>query len=176
MKRTFLLILAIAAFSYSCDKVLNFTINHTFEESFDVVLDESADTTFSEMFTIDAADNQEIANNINNISGYTITGLTLSISDYIGGDTISGAFLVSFKNSSGNQVGGTIELTVDNLAGFAASGDKADINPGQATVDAIQAELVANNAITIVVDGSVSEVPVSFKAHVFLTVDVGVSP
>jgi len=176
MKRVFLLTLTIAAL-YSCDKLLDFAINHTFEDSYEVNLPADSDTTYSQSFTFDASDNQEIEDNIDHLNGYSLKSLKLSISDYVGGDDVDGSFSFSFKNAAGNTIGdGVTTVTLENLAGWSSSGDKTDVPLTQGTIDAVQNELAANNAVTVMIAGSVTEVPVQFTAHVFLEVEVNVSP
>ena len=120
MKRFILLLLTIAAISYSCDKLADFVITHTFEDSYTVDLPASGPTTFSDEFSFDATDNQEVADNLNSISGYTVSSLKFSISEFTP-DTgiVSGTFTFSFKDSNGNPLGNTsTEVSIDNLFMF----------------------------------------------------------
>ena len=177
MKRIFLLALTVATISYSCDKVLDFAINHTFEDSYDVNLPADSDTTYSQSFTFDATSNSEIADNLDQLNGYSLKSLKLSISDYEGGDDVDGSFSFSFKNAAGNTIGDAVStVTLENLAAWSSSGEKTDIPLTQGTIDAVQSELASNNAVTVMITESVTEVPVQFTAHVFLEVEVNVSP
>jgi len=177
MKRLFLLMLTIATISYSCSKLAEFVINHTFDYSFPVDLPADGSTEFNDEVTFDATDNQEVANNINNVSGYTVTSLKFSINDFVP-DTgiVEGSFSFYFKNSSGSQIGDMTTVTVDNLFALSASGDKVDIPLSQGTIDAVQNEFGSTNKVTAVISGSVSEVPVNFIATVYLEVGIKVSP
>ena len=177
MKRIFLLMLTVAAISYSCDKLTEFFIDHTFEDSYPVDLPANGPTTYSDEFSFDAADNQDVADNINDISGYTVDKLQFSISDFVP-DTgiVSGIFSFSFKNIDGDPIGDITSLSVDNLFALSVSGDKVDVPLSQATIDAVQTEFASNNQVTAVVSGSVSEVPVYFIANVFLTIKIKVDP
>ena len=177
MKRLFLIILTVTAISYSCDKLTEFFVNHTFEDSFPVDLPANGPTTFEEEFSFDATDNQEVADNINNLSGYTVSSLKFSISDFVP-DTgiVSGIFSFYFLNSSGNQIGDMTSLSVDNLFALSASGDQVDVPLTQGTINAVQDEFGATNKVTAVVTGSVSKVPVFFNAHVFLALEIKVTP
>lgn len=177
MKRLFLIILTVTAISYSCDKLTEFFVNHTFEDSFPVDLPANGPTTFEEEFSFDATDNQEVADNINNLSGYTVSSLKFSISDFVP-DTgiVSGIFSFYFLNSSGNQIGDMTSLSVDNLFALSASGDQVDVPLTQGTINAVQDEFGATNKVTAVVTGSVSKVPVFFNAHVFLAIEIKVTP
>ena len=177
MKRLFLLMLTVAAISYSCDKLLDFLIDHTFDYSHPVNLPADGPTDYSDEYTFDATDNQDVADNINNISGYTVNSLKFSIEDFVP-DTgiVSGSFSFYFKNTAGNQIGDVTTKTVDNLFALSASGDKVDIPLTQGTIDAVQNEFGSTNKVTIVVSGTVSEVPVDFIVTVYLAIGINVSP
>lgn len=177
MKRIFLLMLTVAAISYSCDQLADFIVNHTFEDSRPVNLPADGPTTYSDEIPLDATDNQDIADNIEHISGYTVNNLKYSISEFLP-DTgiVSGTFSFSFENSAGNPVGDMTSISVDNLYALSASEDKVDIPMTQSTKDAVQAEFIASHKIILVVSGTVSEVPASFIVHIFFTIDVKVNP
>ena len=177
MKRIYLLMLTVAAISYSCDKLTEFFVTHTFEDSYPVNLPADGPTTFSDEFSFDATDNQDVADNINNLSGYTVSKLEFSISEFLP-DTgiVSGTFSFSFKNSAGSPIGNITSLSIDNLFALSASGDKVPIPLTQATIDAVQSEFGATNKVTAIVSGSVSEVPVSFIGHIFLTIEIKINP
>lgn len=177
MKRLFLLMLTVTAISYSCDKLLDFLINHTFDYSHPVNLPADGPTDYSDEYTFDATDNQEVADNINNVSGYTVNSLKFSISDFEP-DTgiVSGTFSFYFKNSAGNQIGDMTSISVDNLFALSASEDKVNIPLTQGTIDAVQNEFASTNKVTIVTSGTVSEVPVDFIATVYLAIGINVSP
>lgn len=177
MKRIYLLMLTVAAISYSCDKLTEFFVTHTFEDSYPVNLPADGPTTFSDEFSFDATDNQDVADNINNLSGYTVSKLEFSISEFLP-DTgiVSGTFSFSFKNSAGSPIGDITSLSIDNLFALSASGDKVPIPLTQATIDAVQSEFGATNKVTAIVSGSVSEVPVSFIGHIFLTIEIKINP
>jgi len=177
MKRLFLLMLTVAAISYSCDKLTEFLVNHTFEDSFPVDLPADGPTTYGEEFSFDATDNQEVADNINSLSGYTVSSLKFSISEFVP-DTgiVSGFFSFYFKNSSGSQIGDMTTLSVDNLFALSASGDEVDVPLTQGTIDAVQSEFGSTNKVKAVVSGSVSEVPVNFIVNVFLEIEIKVDP
>ncbi len=175
MKRLFLLILTVAAISYICDKVNDFLISHTFDDTFEVNLPANGPTNFSEEFDFDATENQEVADNINNVSGYKLSSLKFSISEFVP-DTgmVEGVFSFYFKNGSGGQIGDMTTVSIDNLFALSASGDKVDIPLTQGTINAVQNELGSTNKVTAVIDGSVSDVPVHFFAHIFLTVEADI--
>ena len=178
MKRFFLLMLTIATISYSCSELLDFLIDHTFDYSHPVNLPAGGPTDYSDEYTFDATDNQEVADNINNVSGYTVNSLKFSIEDFLP-DTgiVSGSFSFYFKNSSGSQIGDVTTIpTIDNLFALSASGDKVDIPLTQGTIDAVQNEFSSTNRVTIVVSGTVSDVPVNFIATVYLAIGINVSP
>jgi len=176
MKRVIILFLSIAAISYSCNDLLKFDINHTFEGATDVNLSENDSPDFDETILIDATSNSDVAENLSRISEYTVNKLEFSISDYVAGnDTVNANIEISFS-SNGSQIGEVI--TSDNipLGQLSASGQKVDVPVSSASITAIQQALIDNNKVTIHFNGSVSEVPVSFTAHFFLTLTIGVSP
>ena len=177
MKRLFLIILTVTAISYSCDKLTEFFITHTFEDSFPVDLPANGSTTFGAELSFDATDNQEIADNINSLSGYTVSSFKFSISDFVP-DTgiVSGLFSFYFLNSSENQIGDITSLSVDNLFALSASEDQVDIPLSQATINAVQNEFGSTNKVTAVVSGSVSKVPVHFITNIFLAIEIKVTP
>ena len=177
MKRIFLLLITVVAISYSCDKLEEFLIDHTFEESYPVNLTANDPTTFGQEFHYDATDNQEVADNINDLSGYKVNSLKFSVSEFLP-DTgiVSGVFSFYFKNSAGNQIGDMTSLSIDNLFALSASGDKVDVPLSPETVTAVQNEFGATNKVTAVFSGSVSDVPVSFIATLFLTIGINVDP
>ena len=177
MKRFILLMLTVAFISFSCDELAEFIVNHTFDASYPVDLPADGSTTHSEEFSYDATDNQEVADNINSLSGYKVSKLEFSISEFAP-DTgiVSGIFSFSFKNSAGNPIGDVTSLSVDNLFALSASGDKVEVPLTEATVNAVQDEFGATNKVTVLVSGNVSEVPVYFMAHIFLEIEIKVDP
>lgn len=175
MKRLLLLMLTVTAISYSCDQLTEFLINHTFEHSFPVDLPADGPTTYSDEHSYDATDNQEVADNVSHLSGYTVSSLKFSISEFEP-DTgiVSGIFSFYFKNSDGDQIGDMTNLSVDNLFALSASGDKVDVPLTQETINAVQNEFGLTNKVTAVVSGSVSEVPVHFITNLFLAIEIKV--
>jgi hypothetical protein len=176
MKRTILLFMTSVAILYSCDK-LSFNIDNTFKVSADVNLDANDDLTYSGNVTIDAASDQEVANNLSNISSYTVNSIDFSISDFeLGSDSTTSTFSVSFY-SGGSQIGSTISSQDPlPLPQLSASGQKINLPIDAATITAIQNALLSNNQVTIEYEGTVSEVPVKFTVNFFLDVTIGVQP
>lgn len=176
MKRTFLLILAIAAFSYSCDK-LEFDIANVFQVSAEVDLGPNDDAAYTGSETIDATSNQDVADNLSHISAYTLNSVDFSISDFqVGSDSTTSDFEVSFS-SNGSQIGSTLTSQDPlQLAVLSASGQKINLPLDDATITAIQNALLTNNSVTVNYAGSVSEVPVKFKINFFLDLTIGVTP
>jgi hypothetical protein len=163
-------------FAASCEEdILDFTIDNTFEYEYQVSLDENADTTFTFEQIVDANSNDEISNNANNISAFTLNELRYSISQYQGGSNVSGVITLTFYDASNTSLGGS-ELSISNLMAFASSGESQVLPLANSTINAVQNELLNNRQVKIVADGSVSEVPVEFLSKIFVTVGVTVSP
>jgi hypothetical protein len=176
MKKIILFTLAIAAISYSCDK-LNFDVNHLFEVSATVDLNENDDTSYSGDVKIDAAAASEIEEHLSNIVNYTLNSVDFSISDFaMGSDSTTSTFSVSFS-SGGNQIGNTISSQNPlQLSQLSDSGQKINLPINQATITAIQDALLSNNEVIVNYEGTVSEVPVKFTVNFFLDVTIGVQP
>ena len=177
MKRLILLMLTVAVISFSCDELAEFVLNHTFEITYPIDHPADGPASYSDEFPLDATDNEEVADNVNSISGYTVNDLEYSISGFEP-DTgiVSGIFSFSFKNGAGNPIGDVTSLSIDNLFALSASEDKVPIPMTQSTIDAVQDEFIANNKVILVVSDQVSEVPANFMAHVFFKIDIKVDP
>ena len=175
MKKFIALFAIITFVSTSCsDNPLDFTVDHTFDYSFDVNL-QGEINEFNEEFTFDATENDDVASNLDHINDYKIKKLELQLSDYASElDNVDGSFTVSFKDKDGNPIGDLVTANISNLEALAGSGEKLDIPLNDATQTAVKNELLATNKITVVMDGSVTDTPVAFTAHVYLTVGIDI--
>ena len=179
MKRFFLFVLVFAAIFYSCSKEQDFNINYNAEKLSDIELPSLPNRSSTDTMTFNIAENPEIAENINQITSYSIKELQFSISDFIGNDTTTGMLSFYFINSSDQSLFPYL-LSLDvNYADLAASGEKVNILKPQNIVDEMEAYLLVNNELTIAVGsgwqtdslGPDSIEPVNFTGHISISVD-----
>ena len=155
--------MAIAAFAFtSCDKIAdieNFGVNHTFEHELKLDLKDTDPSQFAADYTVDVTSDEDFADNIKKISGYTVKSLNYRISEYDGGDATSATANIQFFNEA-DPIGKAIDMGVISFNAMANSGNSIDIPISEDLKVLLQDHLLSENTIRVVVSVEVSDKPI----------------
>lgn len=171
MKRTahFIVLFLISA-SCGDDGVALFDKDVTFTKSVNVDVPENAQMSFLIERNINAATNPEVENIVEQIDSYTLNQVSYSVSNYSGEPTTLKEATIVVESTTGEQLA-TSKLT--NVALQAISGDGAQvINFDQSEIDAVEQELLENNAVDLILLAEIDNTPVAFQLDVMMNVTI----
>ncbi len=162
----YFILLVIPVYFQSCDldKIKTIDLNGNITKNITVSITDADPTTVSEVFTVDASTNAEMAKHLDKIEKYTIKTIRYMIKNYTGAEGITLDGHVNF---------GDISVPVTNLDLKAASTAQTifDITIDEAALTAISEDLENGNSISGELEGTVSGKPVSFVVEVTFNVD-----
>ena len=166
MKKLHYLLVVLSIFVLACesddDAGSSITISAEFEidKTFEVVIDEDKPRSINETVLFEASDDD--LDVLDQVDGYEITSLQIIIANYAGPNDIE------LSNMSLAVVGTTTAFTLET---FQLQNGTIDITDDADIFEAIAAEFLADNDITLTITGDISgEERVSFD----MTIEVGV--
>jgi len=154
-KFVYLLILPFVIFSCSSfDKFNQFGIGNTFDESFTVTVPMS-NQSFEGFVEFAASDDETIKDNIDNITAFEVTQISVKITNYSGNSeaVANGGFSVE---SEGVSVGDPVEISNLNLAQLYASQEYLALPLTNSTYSAIKEAYLANQTLTVTTNGGIT--------------------
>ncbi len=164
-KFVYLLILPFVIFSCSSfDKFDHFGVGNTFEESFEVVVPEGTVTSFEGAASFDASDDKTLEDNIDNISAFEVTRLSLKITK-VNATKVMAEGQVNIT-SDGKAVGDAINMNLD------LSSDKEvvlEVNPN--TFAAIKEAYLSKRKIKVTASGSISDTPIDVEFTIYMSIE-----
>ena len=163
MKKS-LLFLAAAAFAFtSCDKIAeieNFGVGHTFDQEFVLDVKDSDPTTFQDDFVVDVTSDKDFADNLSKISGYTVNKVSYRISDFTGNSGTTATGSIQFFNET-SPLGSVIDMGLISFEAMLNSGNSVEIPVSDDLKTILQDQLLNNHTLRIVLDGEVSDKPMT---------------
>ena len=178
MKKGLFLFAAIAILGFtSCDEVakaLDFGIPITFEEQYALDIPDGAPNTFEEVMVIDATGNQEVKDNISNISRFELNKVWFTVTSFTGDDAITSDVTVQFYNDEGN-IGNPINTGVVEFRKLVDSGDETIIVLSDELRTTLEGKLLSDQVFSMRLSGTVSGTPMTADLSVFVTVEAKVT-
>lgn len=167
---------SLTVLSFGCEDVsdgLSIELNEELTKTIHVDLGSNQEVSITQI--LDAADEQEIADNIDNIESYEVEELTIDIENVVGDNNVelSGHLGAGGLNSQ-NEEWVIVEKQVPLIvAGEAIEWFVADGVQDQALINSLKAAFEADNGIKFYMTGSASA-PVSFDVIVTAKIKVKV--
>jgi len=161
-------------FFSACDKaeeLTTFYVNDTFVIEAPVVIPEDPEgnpQNFIYSSEIDIRENADIDSNFGNIQHLAINDFYLSISDYLANENI---FAEDVVVTVGNVI---ISLGDIDLSAFSATDERIQIGETQ-QLNEIASQLLNSSTITVSIEGTVSDTPVTFTATAVMDIRVTVN-
>ncbi len=161
----------IALLTWSCaddvKELSRVTRSFTLSEEFTVDISETDPTSVSESKTFDASiATQGFSSNIDKI---TVKSLTIAIKGYQ-----SSAGIVSLTDASITFEGTGVSLALPTPIDLAAASDseKIEVTIPAGSVEAVGTKLLADKSVTALIQGTITDTPVFFRAEIELEIEV----
>lgn len=178
MKKGLLLLSAIAILGFnSCTEVaeaLDFGIPITFEEQYSMDILDGSPNTFEEVMVIDATGNQDVKDNISNISKFDLNKVWFTVTSFTGDEGITTDAIVQFYNDEGN-IGNPISTGTIEFKKLVDSGDETIIVISNELKTTLEGKLLDDQIFKMRLSGTVSGSPMTANLNVFVTVEAKVT-
>ena len=173
MKRG-LIFMAITAFIglSSCDKVaelVDFGIPMSKEQAFVIDITATDANTFDKVMDIDESGNQEVKDNIENISEFDIKKMAYKVTSYTGDPAIVGDGMIQFYNMYGN-LGDPVSTGPIEFKTLSDSGAEVEISVSNELRSTLETKLLEDQAFSMRFYGTVSGKPV--RADMLMLVEL----
>lgn len=152
------------------DKFDHFGIGNTFEQSFDVKVPDGSVTTFEGNASFAATDDEIIQENIDNISEFEVSRLSLKITR-VAPTSILAAGSISITtvdpiSSAIIPVGDPININMD-----LSSDEEIELLMNLPTLEAVKTAYLGNQEINVTASGSVSETPIDVEFTIYMSIE-----
>ncbi len=175
-KITFALVVLLAAFFTSCDELLNQTIdiNTSFTTTYDFSIDQAG--TIERQATIDVSTNSDLEKYLDKIQGYALKSIIVKVKEYQGAQDILFNGELKFSKSGSTDKTTIGSITDLNLYDMFSNNSEYKITVDQTVQDAISQELLDNKMLTLYLEGSVSDAPVTATLEITINTTVKANP
>lgn len=167
------MIVAVAIGFGSCtkiDEIKNLSIPKTFETPVSLIISDTDTNVFVKEMVIDAAGDQEIKDNISNLSGFNLKKLSYKVTSFTGNPSTVADAKLQFFNAEGN-FGSPITIDPILFESMVASDTEMEIPISEDLRSILEEKLLSDQTFSMRFYGMVNLKPMMADLTVFVSVE-----